>query len=108
MGGFGASVSALVDTYTRCLDLLKAFKGHNGSGDTAPNDPALKKANAHLRDSIRSDRSQIRKAYSSKLSKSGNRLERGDGEYKPGPSYQVCKLNLVVSSLQGLHPSNLG
>lgn len=83
MSDFGAGVSALVDTYSRCLGLLKAFKGHDGSGGTSPSDPGLKKANAHLRGSIRSDRAQIQKAYS-KLSKSGNRLERGDGEYKPG------------------------
>jgi len=95
MGGFGESVSALLDTYTRCLGLLKAFKGHDGSNDTAAS--AAIKENARLRGSIRSDRSQIRKAYSSKLSKSGNRLERGDGEYKLGCAYPVESRRLAKS-----------
>ncbi|KAK7963845.1 hypothetical protein PG996_008469 [Apiospora saccharicola] len=99
MGGFGASVSALDDTYTRCLRLLKAFKGRGGSGDTAPNDPALEKANAHLRDSIRSDRSQIRKAYSSKLSKSGNRLERGDAPSKAAIRRILDRLKAAIKNL---------
>lgn len=95
MGGFGESVSALLDTYTRCLGLLKAFKGHGGSDDTASS--AASKENARLRGSIRSDRSQIRKAYSSKLSKGGNRLEKGDGEYRLGCGYLVGSRRLAKS-----------
>ncbi|KAK7935088.1 hypothetical protein PG985_000583 [Apiospora marii] len=102
MGDFGASVSALVDTYTRCLGLLKAFKGHNGSGDTSSNDPSLKKANAQLRGSIRSDRAQIRKAYSSKLSKSGTRLERGDAPSKAAIRRILDRLKAAIMNLLGM------
>ncbi|KAK8058652.1 hypothetical protein PG994_009100 [Apiospora phragmitis] len=99
MGGFGTSVSALLDTYTRCLGLLKAFKGHDGSNDTSPYDPAVSKAHARLRGSIRSDRSQIRKAYSSKFSKRGNRLQRGDAPSKAAIRQILDKLKAAITNL---------
>ncbi|KAK8065695.1 hypothetical protein PG997_012442 [Apiospora hydei] len=102
MGGFGESVSALLDTYTRCLGLLKAFKGHDGSGDTSPYDPAVSKANARLRSSIRSDRSQIRNAYSSKLSRSGNKLKRGDAPSKAAIRRILDRLKAAIMNLLGM------
>ncbi|KAK8110966.1 uncharacterized protein PG998_007423 [Apiospora kogelbergensis] len=100
MGGFGESVSALLDTYTRCLGLLKAFKGHGGSDDTASS--AASKENARLRGFIRSDRSQIRKAYSSKLSKGGNRLEKGDAPSKAAIRRILEKLKAAIMNLLGM------
>ncbi|KAK7967359.1 uncharacterized protein PG986_001636 [Apiospora aurea] len=99
MGGFGESVSALLDTYTRCLGLLKAFKGHDGPSDTSPYDPAVSKANARLRSSIRSDRSQIRKVYSSKLSRSGNELERGDAPSKAAIRRILNRLKAAIVNM---------
>ncbi|KAK6849670.1 hypothetical protein PG995_013503 [Apiospora arundinis] len=100
MAGFGENVSALLDTYTRCLGLLKAFKGHSGSNNTTSYDAS--KENARLRSSIRSDRSQIRKAYSTKLSKSGNRLKRGDAPSKAAIRRILDKLKAAIMNLLGM------
>jgi hypothetical protein len=86
MGGFGENVSALVDTYSKCLGLLKAFKGHRRSSDTRSVDTALSDAHSRLQSSIRSDRTQVRRAYTSKLSKNGTRLEKGDGKPVSSPA----------------------
>ena len=78
MGGFGEGVSVLLDTYTRCLELLKtpASKRHRprDRADTA----SRSDARSRLRASMRSDRAQIHQAYASKLLVSGSRLDKGD------------------------------
>ena len=76
MGEFGAGVAALLDTYGKCLNLLKAFKGHSRS----PSDDGSELSIAHsrLRKSIRSDRSRVRAAYAARLYREGSRLSRGD------------------------------
>ena len=79
MGEFGAGVAALLDTYGKCLNLLKAFMGHPRS----PSDDgsALSVSQSQLRKSIRSDRSRVRAAYTARLYREGSRLSRGDCEY---------------------------
>lgn len=76
MGGFGEGVSVLLDTYSRCLELLKTpvSKRHRDRADTA----SRSDAQSRLRASMRSDRAQIHQAYASKLSVSGSRLDKGD------------------------------
>lgn len=83
MGEFGAGVSALLETYGKCLELLKAFKGQHAAQSKKNNDDdAAAAADAHsqLRKSVRSDRSRVRAAYSARVWKEGNRMSRGDCE----------------------------
>jgi hypothetical protein len=73
--GLGDSVTALLDTYSNCLKLLKAFKHHdhrNGSTESLV-----------LRKSIKSDRDLVRRAYSSRRSETGRRFVKGDSEDLP-------------------------
>lgn len=68
-------MSVLLDTYTRCLELLKTPVSKR------PRDPDAafrSDARSRLRASMRSDRAQIRQAYASKLSASGSCLDKGD------------------------------
>lgn len=69
MGEFGNTVDSLLETYSKCLSLLKSLKGVNNN-DKQPR---------QLRKSIRSDRSKVRSVYSTRLSVSGSHLEKGDG-----------------------------
>ena len=72
---FGDSIKALLDTYANCISLLKAFgRGREEHGSV--NSEHLR---SHLRKSLKSDRSSIKRAYSSRLSTSGDRLRKGDG-----------------------------
>jgi hypothetical protein len=78
MGSFGDGVVSLLDTYTRCLVLLKELtRGSKASEEQAK-----------LGGSIRSSRSRVRKYYSSKVSESGSSFEKGDGE--PAPKGMIC------------------
>jgi hypothetical protein len=77
--GFGEAVSTLLETYTNCLSLLRAFKRHGG-GSVRERD----EQRSLLRRSIRDDRARVQRAYSSRLSQCGSRLEKGDSEHPPG------------------------
>ncbi|KAK9412847.1 hypothetical protein SUNI508_12356 [Seiridium unicorne] len=99
MASFGDSVSALVETYTKCLRLLKAFK--SGSSDTQSIDPSRAEVQS-LRSSIRSDRAQVRKAYSLRLSKVGKRLEKGDSRSKSALRRILEKLKNAITKLLGM------
>lgn len=77
MGTFGATVTSLLDTYTKCLSLLKGFRGGDGGHGTAS------ELQSSLGSSLRSDRARVRRAYSSQLSQNGVRFEKGDGESCP-------------------------
>jgi hypothetical protein len=74
--GFGEAVSTLLDTYTNCLSLLKAFK-RRGSGASAYDHDDQRSL---LRRSLRADRAKVQRAYSARLSQCGSRLEKGDSE----------------------------
>jgi len=94
---FGDSINALLETYSNCISLLKAFKhkndNNNGSGSNNRNNKTgLQKA--QLRRSLRSDRSLVESAYSSRLSKSGSRFEKGDAR-------AVSSLDRVLRKLRG-------
>lgn len=73
MGAFGDSIERLIDTYSRCLSLLKDFSatGHDNS---------IGGSSEKLHKSIRADRSKIRKAYNTQLSLNDG-LKKGDGEW---------------------------
>ncbi|KAK6064379.1 signal recognition particle subunit SRP72 [Seiridium cupressi] len=99
MASFGDSISALVETYTKCLRLLKAFK--SGSSDTQSIDPSSAEVQS-LRSSIRSDRAQVRKAYSLRLSKVGKRLEKGDSRSKSALRRILERLKNAITKLLGM------
>jgi hypothetical protein len=71
---FGNSVNTLLDIYSNCISLLKAFKRRDGSGTSRQ-----EKHEAQLRKSLKEDRAKVRRAYSSAVSERGSRFEHGDG-----------------------------
>lgn len=73
---FADSIKALLGTYANCISLLKAFRNDARENSTA--DP--QDQHAHLRKSLKSDRSLVERAYSSRLSETGSRFKKGDGE----------------------------
>lgn len=77
--GFGDSVAALLETYSNCLKLLKAFDGGGGADSASVSEGQL------LRSSIKTDRAKVRRAYSSQRSVAGSRFEKGDRENPPSP-----------------------
>lgn len=74
---FGASVSALLETYDNCLSLLKAFKRQR-KPDGSRKVSKASEQQALLKRSLKADRGKVEKAYSSRLSESGSGFEKGD------------------------------
>jgi hypothetical protein len=72
---FGSSVDTLIDIYSNCISLLKAFNRRDESGARQED-----KQQAQLRKSLKEDRARVRRAYSSAVSEAGSRFEKGDGE----------------------------
>lgn len=72
MGRFGNTVDSLLETYSKCLSLLKGLRGAENNSQPR-----------QLRKCIRSDRSKVLRAYSSRLSLSGSHFEKGDGTQPP-------------------------
>ncbi|KAH7032828.1 uncharacterized protein B0I36DRAFT_101040 [Microdochium trichocladiopsis] len=102
--GFGEAVSSLLATYGRCLKLLKAFKGHHslqqpGDGG-APS--VASQSQTSLRQSIRSDRSRIRKAYSARLYREGGRLSKGDSVSRSNLRGIIRKLRAALVNILNL------
>lgn len=89
---FGSSVAALIETYSNCISLLKAFKRR---GADARHDDQQ----SQLRRSLRSDRAQVRRAYSSALSESGSRFERGDARAKSSLGRVLKKLTSAITNI---------
>ncbi len=72
---FGDSVKALLETYSNCLRLLKSFNRKGKQKDEAGDGGELL-----LRESLKSDRASVRRAYAAGLGEAGSRFERGDGK----------------------------
>lgn len=89
-GSFGQTVASLLDTYTKCLALLKGVRKSASS---------ISEPQVNLGRSLRSDRARIRHAYSSRLSQDGSRLDKGDGEFD---SLFLSEVKRVVMYLK--HP----
>ncbi|KAI0124420.1 hypothetical protein BJ170DRAFT_686773 [Xylariales sp. AK1849] len=98
MAGFGTSVLALLETYTKCLHLLKAFEGHRNS-DTESD---VSEVHSRLRSSIRSDRAQVRRAYSARLSQNGSSLTIGDTRSKSALRRILDRLKTAILNLLSL------
>lgn len=74
--GFGDSIAALLETYSNCATLLKAYK-HDANGEDG--NVKVDAQNKHLRKSLKADRGMVERAYASRLAELGSRLKRGDG-----------------------------
>ncbi|KAH7141176.1 hypothetical protein B0J13DRAFT_52528 [Dactylonectria estremocensis] len=102
MGSFGATVASLLETYTKCLSLLKGF---TTSGDL---DGSSSDIQSSLGSSLRSDRARVRRAYSSRLSQNGRRLEKGDAASRSALRQVARRLTAalaeVVSRIGGRRP----
>lgn len=75
---FGSSVDTLIEVYSNCISLLKAFK-RRGEGATSRRNEHDRKQ-VQLRKYLKSDRARVQRAYSSAVSEAGSRFERGDGK----------------------------
>ncbi|KAK3373715.1 hypothetical protein B0T24DRAFT_679124 [Lasiosphaeria ovina] len=92
--GFGDSVAALLETYSNCLSLLKAFKRKGGNQLIEAED-----RRAHLRKSLKSDRALVERAYSTRLSRSGSRLSKGDAPAVSALGRILKKLRAAIANL---------
>jgi len=90
---FGDSVAALLETYSNCLKLLKAFGSRKRDGADASNESLL------LRKAIKSDRTKVRRSYSSRLSEAGSRLEKGDGPARSSLRRILRRLAAAVADI---------
>jgi len=72
--GFGDSVTALLETYSNCVSLLKSLKRPKSGKDG----PEPDQQQVTLLKSLKKDRDLVQRTYSSRLSESGGRLRRGD------------------------------
>lgn len=91
--GVGSTVTALLETYSNCLALLKAFKRRGGDAGRSDDKQSL------LRRSIRSDRAKVRRAYSTRLSERGARLEKGDGTWQTRWQHYAYNIMAYLTSL---------
>lgn len=81
----GSSVDALIEVYSNCISLLKAFKSR--SQGQAPHRDEYERKQVQLRKSLKSDKARVQRAYSSAVSEAGSRFERGDGEMTSNMRY---------------------
>ncbi|KAM5366521.1 hypothetical protein ACJZ2D_010489 [Fusarium nematophilum] len=91
MGNFGAAVTSLLDTYTKCLSLLKSFR--------SADEETTSETRSTLSSSLRSDRAKIRWAYSSRLSLNGARFEKGDAPARSSLRRIVKRLNAALANV---------
>jgi len=77
---FGSSVDTLLEVYSNCISLLKAFK-RRGETRVSHRDENERRQ-VQLRKSLKSDRARVERAYSSAVSEAGSRFARGDGEIR--------------------------
>ncbi|KAK1760746.1 hypothetical protein QBC47DRAFT_396732 [Echria macrotheca] len=93
--GFGDSVSALLETYSNCLSLLKSLRHKKSSNDAAKGDDQQ----VTLLKSLKKDRALVEKAYSSRLSESGARLKKGDSRAISALDKILKKIRITVAKL---------
>ena len=80
---FGDSITALLETYSNCATLLKAYK-HDA--DERDGNVKVDAQNKHLRKCLKADRAIVERAYSIRLAELGSRLKRGDGMMNEAPN----------------------
>jgi hypothetical protein len=92
---FGDAVASLLDTYSRCLALLKGL----GRGERTIDVEAMDDAASILSKSIRSDKSYVRRAYDSGLKRRGASFEKGDSAARSSLRRVVRKLTSTLANL---------
>ncbi|KAM7201506.1 hypothetical protein V8F33_003330 [Rhypophila sp. PSN 637] len=92
--GFGNSINTLLETYSNCIRLLKAFKHHDGNSTLGADDQK-----AQLRKSLKTDRKIVASTYSEKLSEAGKRFEKGDARSISIMERILKKLRAAIASL---------
>ncbi|KAK3685987.1 hypothetical protein B0T22DRAFT_236537 [Podospora appendiculata] len=92
--GFGDSITALLETYSNCLSLLKAYKRQDGGSILGADDQRVR-----LRKSLKSDRASVERAYTARLSEKGSRLEKGDARAVSALDRILHKLKAAITSL---------
>ncbi|KAL0933026.1 uncharacterized protein CTRU02_211989 [Colletotrichum truncatum] len=88
MGRFDETVDSLLETYSKCLSLLKDL-----GGTCSESQPR------QLRKCIRSDRSKVRRVYSSQLSLKGSQLETGDATARSSLRRVIKRLTSAMTRL---------
>lgn len=96
--GFGTSVSSLLETYDNCISLLKAFKRRD-KGDGSRRTAKSSDQQALLKHSLKTDRKRVERAYSSRISESGDRFEKGDKKALSALGRVIQKLNAAIANL---------
>ncbi|KAI6776129.1 hypothetical protein HG530_000074 [Fusarium avenaceum] len=91
MGSFGTAVASLVDTYTKCLSLLKGARNSEAGVSS--------ETRSTLSTSLRSDRARVRRAYASRLSQDGSRFEKGDTPARSALRRIVKKLTTALAEV---------
>ncbi|KIL90583.1 hypothetical protein FAVG1_06316 [Fusarium avenaceum] len=91
MGSFGTAVASLVDTYTKCLSLLKGARNREAGVSS--------ETRSTLSTSLRSDRARVRRAYASRLSQDGSRFEKGDTPARSALRRIVKKLTTALAEV---------
>ncbi|KAL1851409.1 hypothetical protein Daus18300_012520 [Diaporthe australafricana] len=105
--GFGTSVSSLLETYDNCISLLKVFKRR----DKQDGNRKVAKASdqqALLKQSLKTDRKRVERAYSSRLSEAGGRFEKGDRKSLSALGRVIQKLNAAIANLMRTASKNQG
>ncbi|KAK4179197.1 hypothetical protein QBC36DRAFT_323185 [Triangularia setosa] len=99
---FGKSIHALLDTYSNCISLLKAFR-HRGDEPSPASPPenvlCTQDKQADLRESLKTDRALVEKAYASRVRESGNRFRKGDARAISSVDGVLKKLKEAIKSL---------
>ncbi|KAK0635438.1 hypothetical protein B0T17DRAFT_485601 [Bombardia bombarda] len=91
---FSSSITTLLETYSNCLSLLRAFKCHGRNSVLGPEEQR-----ARLRKSLKSDRALVERAYSARLSEAGSRFEKGDARAISVLDRILNKLRAAIASL---------
>ncbi|KAL1900290.1 hypothetical protein Sste5346_002601 [Sporothrix stenoceras] len=107
--GLADSVDALLDTYAKCLSLLRVFSSSSkessayANGQYAPSSDWERQS--ELGRSLQSDRAKIQKVYSTRLSETGGRLQKGDGQSRSALRRIVRRLTDALASALGFGSS---
>ncbi|KAG8158924.1 hypothetical protein KVR01_011367 [Diaporthe batatas] len=97
--GLGTSVSSLLETYDNCISLLKAFKRRDKQDGSSRKGTKSSDQQALLKRSLKTDRKKVERAYSSRVSASGDRFEKGDTKALSSLGRVIQKLNAAIASL---------
>ncbi|KAK4241223.1 hypothetical protein C8A03DRAFT_12488 [Achaetomium macrosporum] len=94
---FGDGIKALLDTYANCISLLKTFR--RGRDESAVGSVGAQQQHSHLRKCLKSDRSLVERAYSSRVSESGKRFKRGDARAMTAMDRILKRLRDAITNL---------